>query len=139
MEQEQKESAVFPEATEKLLHHFAYGCYNQGQYEKAVKSFRLLVMFRPQNGTYWYSLGSSLMLTGNDEEACHAFKIANTHSPEDPYTLAYWAECSARLGNQAFAKRLIAQAEEKAKNSKYFAFQEQIEVIKERVIEVNHG
>jgi Flp pilus assembly protein TadD len=135
-----EERAVFPEASEEILHHFAYSCYQQGHFDKAINTFRLLTMFCPQNGGYWYGLGSSLMLKGNIEEARRAFQIASIHSPNDPRPFAYWAECAARQGDRDVADRIIAQAEEKAKQPQFTSFQEQIEVIKERVIqEVANG
>lgn len=133
------ERSVFPESSEKVLHHFAYSCYNQGMWQKAISTFRLLAMYCPQNGAYWYGLGSSLMMHGNDEEAAHAFQIATICSPDDPRPFAFWAECTARQGNKEFAAQIIAQAEVKAKQAEYSAFQEQIQVIKERVVEVTHG
>jgi Flp pilus assembly protein TadD len=134
------ERTVLPEASEEILHHFAYSCYSQGHWDKAIRTFRLLLMFCPQNGGYWYGLGSSLMMSGSDEEAASAFQIASIHSSQDPRPLAFWAECIARLGDHEQALRLIGEAEVKAREPLYKAFQEQIDLIKERVIttEVPH-
>lgn len=126
--------SVFPQETEEVLHHFAYSCYNQGHFDKAINIFRLLTMFRPNKGAYWYGLGSSLMLKGMLDEAQQAFQLASIHSPDDPRPFAYWAECTARLGDRFKAEEIIFKAELKARDPQYKAFQEQIEVIKERVI-----
>lgn len=96
-------------------------------------------MYCPNKGQYWYGLGSSLMLTGNDKDAAHAFQIASIHSPEDPRPLTYWAECSVRLGDNALAKALIKQAEKKAKSEEFAYFLDQVDVIRERIVEVSHG
>lgn len=128
-----------PEPTERVLHHFAYSCYNQGLWQKAISTFRELVMHCPHKGAYWYGLGSSLMLKGNDEEAAHAFQIASIHSPEDPRPLTYWAECVARLGKRDLAVTIIKHAELRAKGPEFASFLDQIEVIKERIVEVSHG
>jgi tetratricopeptide (TPR) repeat protein len=127
------------EKTELILHHYAYSCYRQGLWDKSIATFRHLVMFYPNKGTYWYGLGSSLMLSGNDEEAAHAFQIASITNPEDPRPLAYWAECSARLGRQDIAVSAIKQAEKKANCDKFSHFINQVHVIKEQIIEVAHG
>lgn len=127
------------ESTELILHHFAYSCYTQGHWQKAISTFRQLVMCCPNKGAYWYGLGSSLMLHGNDDEAAHAFQIASIHSPEDPRPLAYWAECSARLGRHDVATAAIKHAEKKVKGSEYAGFFDQVQVIKERIVEVCHG
>jgi len=129
------ERTVFPQESEEILHHFAYSCYNQGHLDKAINTFRLLTMFCPQNGAYWYGLGSSLMLKGILDEACQAFQIASIHSPNDPRPFAYWAECLARLGDRYKAEEIIFKAEQKAREPQFKAFQEQIEVIKVRVIQ----
>lgn len=135
-----EERAVLPEASEDILHNFAYSCYQQGHFDKAVNTFRMLTMFCPQKGPYWYGLGSSLMLQGKLDEASQAFQIASIHSPADPRPFAYWAECTARLGDRVLAETIIEKAAIKAKNGNFKSFQEQIEVIKERVInEVANG
>lgn len=127
------------ESTELILHHFAYSCYTQGHLQKAISTFRQLVMYCPNKGAYWYGLGSSLMLHGKDDEAAHAFQIASIQSPEDPRPLAYWAECAARLGRQDVAQAAITHAEKKARSVEFASFLEQVEVIKERIVEVSYG
>ncbi len=122
--------------TELILHHFAYSCYTQGHWQKAISTFRQLVLFCPNKGAYWYGLGSSLMLNGNDAEAAHAFQIASIHSPEDPRPLAYWAECAARLGKHDIADTCIKCAEKKAKTDEFATFLQRVQVIKERIVEV---
>ncbi|MCE5295007.1 MAG: tetratricopeptide repeat protein [Chlamydiales bacterium] len=129
----------FPESTELLLHHYAYSCYQRGLYDKAISGFGQLVMHYPNKGAYWYGLGSSHMLQGNDEDAAHAFQIACINSPEDPRAHAYWAECAARLGRQDIASLAIKQAEKLAVGEKFASFLGQVEVIKERIVEVSHG
>lgn len=118
-------------STELILHHYAYSCYSQGLWQKAISTFRELVKWFPAKGAYWYGLGSSLMMSGNDEEAAHAFQIACIHSPDDPRPLTYWAECSSRLGQHDVAKAAIGHAEVKANSAKYAHFKGQIELVKE--------
>ena len=127
------------EDAEHILHHYAYSCYNQGQWQKAIATFRRLTMHYPNKSIYWYGLGSSQMMNGNDAEAAHAFEIATVHNPEDPRPLAYWAECAERLGNHELAVSIIKTAEKKAKSNEFASFLNQIEVIKERIVEVAHG
>lgn len=79
------------------------------------------------------------MLHGDDDEAAHAFQIASIQSPDDPRPLAYWAECSARLGRHDVATAAIKHAEKKAKGSEYASFLDQVQVIKERIVEVCNG
>lgn len=128
------DGGMLPEASEDVLYQLAYSYYNHGLWQKAIRTFRLLVMFAPYEGRYWYGLGSSLMVSGDDEEASQAYQIASIHSPSDPRPFAFWAECLARLGSRELSETIIAQAEEKAKNSEFKSFQDQIDVIKERVI-----
>ncbi len=128
-----------PEETEVILHTYAYSCYNHALWEKAIATFRYLTLYFPNKSNYWYGLGSSLMLSGNDDEAAHAFQIASIHSPEDPRPLTYWAECLARLGRSDMAQAAIKQAEKKALNSEFTSFLDQLQVIKERIVEVNHA
>ncbi len=130
---------AMPGSTELILHHFAYSCYQQGHWQKAISTFRQLTMYCPNKGAYWYGLGSSLMLHGNDEEAAHAFQIASIHNPEDPRPLAYWAECAVRLGKDDVAKAAIKHAEKKAQTEEFATFLQQVQVIKERIVEVSHG
>ena len=132
-------SSIMTEETELILHHYAYSCYMQGNWQKAIDTFRRLVMFCPHKGAYWYGLGSSHMMHANDQEAAHAFQIASIHSPDDPRPLTYWAECTKRLGNHDLALSIIKEAEKKAKTFENTSFLEQIEVIKERIVEVAHG
>ncbi len=127
------------ESTELVLHNFAYGCYQQGQWQKAIDTFRQLVMYLPNKSEYWYGLGSSLMMTGNDKDAAHAFEIACITRPEDPRPYAYWAEALSRLGSHDLAEIVIKEAEKKAKTEKFAAFLGQVDVIKERIVEVSHG
>lgn len=122
------------ESSELVLHHYAYACFEQGIWEKAIQTFRLLAMFAPQNGEYWFGLGVSLMKSGSDSEAERAFEIASIQAPEDARPLLYWAETLSRLGKLELAKLVIQQAEEKAKNGADYTLQDKIDVIKERVI-----
>ncbi len=126
-------------ARDKILHYFAFTCYQQGLWQKAIATFQHLVMFNPGCGVYWYGLGSSLMMSGNDEDAAHAFQIACVHSKDDPRPHAYWAECATRLGRVEIANAAIAQAEKLAVGAKFAPFLERVQVIKERIVEVAHG
>jgi Flp pilus assembly protein TadD len=130
---------ALPNETELILHHYAYSCYSQGHWKKAIATFRQLTMCCPQKGGYWYGLGSSLMLAGRDADASRAFEIASAASPEDPRPLAFWAECAARQGLQETASRCIAKAEIKAKTEKFSPFLPRVQVIKERIVEAAHG
>lgn len=129
-----REDGTLPESSEQLLHHFAYSCYQQGIWDNAISIFRLLVMIAPQKAEYWYGLGSSLMVIGQDKEAAHAFELATIQNPDLPEPYLHWAECEARLGNNSKAELLIDAAEEKAQNATHSSFQDKIDVIKERVI-----
>jgi len=125
-------------ARDKILHYYAYSCYTQGMWAKSIATYRHLVMFNPGNYSYWYGLGSSLMMSGNDEEAAHAFEIASIQGPEDPRPQAYLAECASRLGRSDCAQDAINQAEKLA-TAKFAPFLEQVQLIKERIVEVNNG
>ncbi|MBS0635708.1 MAG: tetratricopeptide repeat protein [Verrucomicrobia bacterium] len=127
------------DATELLLHHYAYSCYNQGQWQKATFAFRQLVELFPTKGNYWYGLGASSMLRGNDEDAAHAFQIACMYQENDPRPYAHWAECSARLGRTDIAKTAIAHAEKMAQSEEFASFLGQVQVIKERIVEVSYA
>lgn len=125
-------------STELLLHTYAYSCYKQGLWQKATSAFRHLVEQFPSNGQYWYGLGASHMLRGNDEDAAHAFQIACIHQPEDPRPHAHWAECAARLGRDDIARAAIAHAEKKAQSEEFASFLDQVQIIKERIVEVSY-
>ena len=61
--------------TELLLHQFAYGCYQNGHFDKATRTFRLLAMLRASDERYWYGLASALMAWGKASDAIQPFQI----------------------------------------------------------------
>jgi Flp pilus assembly protein TadD len=96
---------------EMLLHHQATGYYDARNYEKASGLFRFLTLFCPTNSNYWFGLGSSLMLSGNDLEAVQPFLIATVHAPNDPKACMHLGECYARLGQVQEAQNAFTQAD----------------------------
>lgn len=124
---------AFSEETELLLHQFAYGCYQNGLYEKAVRVFRLLTMFRPTDARYWYGLGSSLMSMKNDSEAIHCLKIASTCAQEDPRPRVYLAECLARSNQKEEALIVLSDVECLLDRQANSSFQEHLKMIKQKI------
>jgi secretion system chaperone SscA len=97
-------------ASETLLHQLAVASYDQGNYEKATGFFRFLTLSQPHDSRYWFGLGSSLLLSGNVDEALQPFQIASIYNDKDPKPFAYKAECLARLGRLEEAHELFDTA-----------------------------
>ncbi len=98
---------VFTDATEALLHQFAYGCYTNGLYEKALRVFRVLTIFRRTDSRYWYGLGACLLATGNDVEATQAFQLAAANNSSDLRPNFFLADCLSRLGRKEEAEATL--------------------------------
>ena len=127
-----QEDQVLTEQTELLLHQFAYGCYQNGLFEKATRTFQLLTMFRATDFRYWYGLGSALMAWNKESEAIQPFRIASVLAKEDPRPRIYLAECLIHEGKKEEAIIILSEAEELLNNQANASLQKHIQMIKER-------
>lgn len=122
--------------TENLLYEYGYDSYSQGHFQKAVAVFRFLILLNPDDARFWFALGSSLMMSGQDEglsltqQAIQAFAVAELQAPQDVRCSLFKAECLARIGNIQDAKLALQRAESLVTDSEKSLFQNQIELIK---------
>lgn len=126
-------SKALTEPTEILLHQFAYGCYQNGLFEKSIKVFRLLTIFRQNDARYWYGLGSALMASGNYNGAINPLKMASIYTETDVRPRLYLAECLAKEGQKEEAAKILLEAEPLLTKEENCSLQEQFQMIKERV------
>jgi Flp pilus assembly protein TadD len=126
-------SKVLTEPTEILLHQFAYGCYQNGLFEKSLRVFRLLAMFRSTDARYWYGLGSALLALNRESEAIHPLKMAAVCAPDDPRPRVYLAECLAKNSQEEEATKWLFEAKQLLDREENSALQERIRVIQEKV------
>lgn len=130
------ESKVLTAETELLLHHYAYGCYQNGHFDKATRTFQFLTMFRASNFRYWFGLGSAFLAWKKESEAIQPFRIAAALDKEDPRPHVYLAECLVKDGQAGEATKVLYEAERLLIKQANSSFHENIKMIKDTLTQL---
>jgi serine/threonine protein kinase/Tfp pilus assembly protein PilF len=95
--------------------------YGQGEYQKAANAYEAALLIRPLGSTTHRNLGDAYTRLGRKDDARRAYQQAVTRaqaevavSPGDARALARLAVYQAKAGDDAAARRTLAQAEKLA-------------------------
>lgn len=85
-----------PEEKIQNIYALAYQLYQNQQYQESSHFFRLLVVARPSEKKFWKSLGASLQMQKDYEDALSCYMSCFHLSDEkhmDPYLFVQTADC----------------------------------------------
>jgi type III secretion system low calcium response chaperone LcrH/SycD len=100
----------------------AFQLYNAGQYQEALKIFRIMVMLCPTEHKFSFALGACLHRVEDYAQALGAYQTCSQSDPTDPLPYYHGADCLAKLGYHKAAKESLRIAIDNAKaNPKYSA------------------
>lgn len=113
-----------------LLHSYAYGLYQNGQYNKSELVFRYLTMIEPGSSRFWHGLGSSLLMQRRFEEARTCFQMMTSLCPSDVRGFLLLSESEFHLGFTKSAQNALNHAEMIVEQDGDLAIKKEIDRIK---------
>jgi type III secretion system low calcium response chaperone LcrH/SycD len=93
-----KDVAGLGEAEMEAIYGLAYGQYQQGRFEDADKTFRVLCFHDHRNPRYWLGLGATRQQLKDYEGAIAAYSMLAEMGGNDPLAPLYAAECYIAVG-----------------------------------------
>lgn len=110
----------------EALYSVAYNFYTTGNYEKALKLFRSLVLIHHSDYRFNLGMGCCLQMLKKYKEAIQIFLAASTIDENDPRCFSYALECALNDHNTGMAlfcaEKCIARA---GKNKNFEAMRHQ--------------
>lgn len=100
-----------PEAIESL-YSFAFGFYQNGKYEEAIRFFRFLTVADATTKKHWMGLGASYQMQQQFEKALQSYGFAGLLDPQDPQAPFHAAECLISLAELTRAAEALEAAEQ---------------------------
>lgn len=112
--------AEFSEKKIQDIYALAYLLYQNQRYQEAGHHFRLLVVARPSEKKFWKSLGASLQMQKDYEEALNCYMSCYNLSDKnhlDPYLLIQTADCYFALQQVESGLKALEVAQTYAKKT----------------------
>ncbi|WP_461833098.1 SycD/LcrH family type III secretion system chaperone [Desulfothermus sp.] len=94
----------------EALYSVAYNMYKTGQFEKALKVFKVLCFLNHMEPKYWFSLGATHHRLKNLDMAARAYAYTSILDPENPTPALHAAECLMALGRKDEAEGALLTA-----------------------------
>ncbi|MDP1836485.1 MAG: SycD/LcrH family type III secretion system chaperone [Chlamydiales bacterium] len=103
----------------------AYQLYNSGQYQEAIKIFRVMTMLCPYEHKYVFALAACHHRAGEYVTALAAYQTSTQSDPTDPLPYYHAADCMINLGYVHAARESLKIAIENTKsNPRYDAIRD---------------
>lgn len=106
----------------EAVYALAFGYYNTGRFDEALKLFQFLVLFDHLNQKFWLGLGATQQALKDYQNAVASYGYASFLKLDNPKPQYHAAECFLALGDKKNAASSICALEEYApKDSAYRA------------------
>lgn len=91
----------------EVIYSLGYGFYNAGQYDDALTVFRFLCLHRYTDKRFWFGLGATAQMKGEDEFALRAYAMSGLIDEKDPQVPLRAAEVMIRKGDKQNARAAL--------------------------------
>ncbi len=108
------ELGIEPEELE-ALYSLAYGLYNSGKYDEAMKMFGLLSIMAPLDERFIFGGASCAQMLGNYMLASMYYQLVAGVDAENPAPMLHTAECLLAMKDKEGAKIALGHAIARAK------------------------
>ena len=99
----------------EALYSVGYNMYKTGQFEKALKIFKVLCFLDHMEPKYWFSLGATYQRLKEFDLAARTYAYTSVLDPENPMPALHAAECLVVLGRKEEAEGALLTAIEFSK------------------------
>ena len=95
----------------EAVYSLAFGYYQTGRYDEALKLFQFLVLFDHLNQKYWMGLGATQQVLKDYQAAVTSYGYCSFLNLENPKPQLHAAECYLALGDKGNAASAIMALE----------------------------
>jgi len=96
----------------EAVYSLAFGYYQTGRYDDALKLFQFLVLFDHLNAKFWFGLGAVQQVKKDYKNALASYGYSSFLDIQNPKPQLHSAECFIALGDKVNALSAIAALEE---------------------------
>ena len=95
----------------EAVYSLAFGYYQTGKYEEALKLFQFLVLFDHLNAKYWFGLGAAQQANKDFQNAVVSYGYCSFLKLDNPKPQLHAAECFLALGDKKSAASALEALE----------------------------